>query len=64
MKQSVEKIVPTKEELELPILAKTIEITNEMIDKKLCAYNMTFKNGWSVKFQNKRFAKQLDIPLK
>jgi hypothetical protein len=39
------------------------DITNKLIEGKLCGLEMTLNNGWKVSFKNKRFAKQIGVPM-
>lgn len=48
---------------ELPTVIKVFELTNELMEKKLCGFNVTLTNGWTVSFKNNRFAKQIGVPM-
>ena len=48
---------------ELPTVIKVFEITNELIEKKLCGFELTLDNKWEVSFKNRAFAKQMDVPM-
>ena len=48
---------------EVSTVIKIFELTNELIEKKLCGFDLTLSNGWKVSCKNKRYAKQLDVPM-
>jgi len=39
------------------------EFTNKMMNGKLCGIELTLDNGWKVSFKNKKFAKQIGVPM-
>jgi len=49
---------------ELPTVIKIFELTNELMEKKLCGFDLTLRNGWKISCKNNRFAKQMDVPMK
>ncbi len=61
----VEKIIQTDEERkkELKIINQIFDLTNELFDKKLCGYSVTLTNGWKVSLKNKRYSKQIGVPM-
>lgn len=42
---------------------RIFEFTNKMMEGKLCGLELTLKNGWKVSFKNKKFAKQIGVPM-
>lgn len=48
---------------ELPTVIKIFELTNELMEKKLCGFELTLKNGWKISCKNRAFAKQMDVPM-
>lgn len=48
---------------EVSTVIKIFELTNELIEKKLCGFDLTLDNGWKISLKNKRFAKQMDVPM-
>lgn len=64
-KQQVKKIELTdKEKEDTTKLEKMVfDITNLLIDDKLCGFELTLQNGWKVSFKNKKFAKQIGVPM-
>lgn len=68
MQKALTKIQPIEitEEMrkeELPTVIKVFELTNELMGKKLCGFELTLANGWKVSCKNRAFAKQLDVPM-
>ena len=61
----VEPIEITEEmrKKELTTVIKIFELTNELMEKKLCGFDLTLANGWKVSCKNKAFAKQMDVPM-
>lgn len=64
-KQGVKKIELTDEEKKksTEYELRIFEFTNLMMDGKLCGLEMTLNNGWKVSFKNKKFAKQIGVPM-
>ncbi|HSA76908.1 MAG TPA: hypothetical protein VLE02_05135 [Nitrosarchaeum sp.] len=46
-------------ELEIQIF----DITNKLMKSKLCGLQLDLGNGWKVSLKNKRFAKQIGVPM-
>ena len=46
-------------ELEIQIF----DITNKLMNDKLCGYELTLDNGWKISFKNKKFSKQIGVPM-
>ena len=63
--KKIERIEITEEmrKKELPTIIKVFELTNELMDKKLCGFDLTLANGWKVSCKNKALAKQMDVPM-
>ena len=40
-----------------------IDITNKLIIDNLCGYELTLDNGWKISFKNKKFSKQIGVPM-
>ena len=61
----VKPIILTEEEkkdcseLEIQIF----DITNKLMNDKLCGYELTLDNGWKISFKNKKFSKQIGVPM-
>lgn len=62
---SVEPIILTDKEKQESSEYELIifDITNKLIEGELCGLEMTLNNGWKVSFKNKRFAKQIGVPM-
>ena len=42
---------------------RIFEFTNKMMEGKLCGLELTLDNGWKVSFKNKKFGKQIGVPM-
>lgn len=63
MTEKCKPIIITGEEKEIPHLTECIEISNDLIEKKLTGMEFVLKNGWRITFKNKRYAKELGVPM-
>uniref|UniRef100_A0AAT9J752 ORF17 n=1 Tax=Nitrosopumilaceae spindle-shaped virus TaxID=3065433 RepID=A0AAT9J752_9VIRU len=48
---------------EPPLVAELMDISDKLIEKKLCGFSITLRNGWRISFKNNRFAKQIGVPM-
>lgn len=42
---------------------KVFEMTNYLMEQKLCGLELTLDNGWKITFKNKKFAKKIGVPM-
>jgi len=42
---------------------KIFELTNYLMEQKLCGLELTLDNGWKVSFKNKKFSKKIGVPM-
>lgn len=59
------KIILTEKEKKkcIEVELKIFELTNYLMDKKLCGLELTLGNGWKISLKNKKFAKQIGVPM-
>ena len=46
-----------------PIEIQIFEITNKLMNDELCGFELTLDNGWKISIKNKKFSKQIGVPM-
>jgi len=46
-----------------PITLQLIEVSNNLMNSKLCGYDISLDNGWKISLKNKKFAKNIGCPM-